>query len=111
MIGHRHIGIFAGLALMAALPTAASAHTDVWVGIGLPAPVVDFGPAYYYDPPPRYYYGPRAVYYRDWDDDWRWRHHEWREHEGREHEWHDRDDHRGRGHGHGHGHGRGHDRD
>ncbi|CAG2148929.1 hypothetical protein [Ralstonia mannitolilytica] len=86
--------VLGGAALCAS--TAALAHVDVGVSIGVPAPVY-VAPAPVYVPPPPVVYRPAPVYapapvvyggyYRD---DWReraWRRHEWREHAWREHEW------------------------
>ncbi|RAR66006.1 hypothetical protein C7401_103313 [Paraburkholderia unamae] len=81
------LGVILGAAAFA-VSTAASAHVDVALGIGVPgvayAPVQ---PAYVAPPPV-----PVAVAYRD-NDDWRareWRQHEWREHERSEHQWRER---------------------
>ena len=85
--------------------TAALAHVDVGVSIGIPAPVY-VEPAPVYAPPPVVYrpapvYAPAPVIYGGYyGDDWReraWRRHErreheWREHEWREHEWRERRD-------------------
>jgi hypothetical protein len=81
------VGAALGLAVLAA-STAASAHSDVAIGVGVPATV--YSPALAYAAPPATY-APAlvAVGYRD-HDDWRareWREHKWREHEWREHEW------------------------
>lgn len=70
-----------------ALPAAALAHTDVYLGIGLdggyaPPPAVYYVPP----PPPPVYYGPTVVYpAADWrwhhrHDDWRWRERRWHHH-------------------------------
>jgi len=84
------LGVIFGAAALAA-STAASAHVDVALGIGVPG--VAYAPVQpvYADPPPPVAYAPAPdeMAYRD-DDDWRrreWREHEWREHERREHEW------------------------
>ncbi len=86
-----------GLGLLALLPLAASAHTDVQIGIGIPlegyAP-----PPVYYAPPPVVYAPPPVVYGYP-DGDWRWHHHhheDWDE--GRWHgerEWHHHHHHHG----------------
>ena len=92
--------VLGGAALCAS--TAALAHVDVGVAIGVPAPVY-VAPAPVYAPPPVYrpapvYYAPAPVvygggYWRDRDD---WRVREWRRHEWREREWrHDHDGDRG----------------
>lgn len=114
----RTISLLSGSALAAAmmLPVAASAHTQVFLGINLgnllaPPPVeVYTAPAYY--PPPRVYYSrpayyaPRVVYgepqviyehrwHRDWDHDQRgdWRRGEdQRDDHDRHHHWHHGDD-------------------
>ncbi|CBJ36712.1 putative signal peptide virulence protein Vrg-6 [Ralstonia solanacearum CMR15] len=89
--------VLGGVALCAS--TAALAHVDVGVSIGVPAPVY-VAPAPVYAPPPPVIYQPAPVYapapvvvgggyYRD--PYWRereWRRREWREHEWREREWH-----------------------
>ncbi|WP_042268150.1 hypothetical protein [Paraburkholderia heleia] len=71
------LGLVLGATALAA-STAALAHMDVAVGVGVPGAA----------------YAPVPVQ-TDWrgDDDWRarrWREHEWREHERREHEWRER---------------------
>jgi hypothetical protein len=71
--------------------TAAFAHVDVALGIGVPGAVyAPAQPAYVAPPPVAYAPPPPAeMAYRS-DDDWRarqWREHEWREREHREHEW------------------------
>lgn len=118
----RAIRLLAGSALALAMivPIAASAHTQVFLGINLgglvaPPPVeVYSAPAYY--PPPVYYtrsayYGPRVIYrepqvvyyhrwHRDWDHDRRddWDHDRrggWRRDRDDgdwHHHWHRRDD-------------------
>lgn len=108
----KRIGILAtatGLAILAALPAIASAHTRVFVGVNLgglfdPAPivyapsppVVYTTPAYY--PPPRTYYEPAPAYYAPRiyyaPRDYRYDRRGWRDHD----EWHDHDR-GGRGHG------------
>ncbi|CAH0445159.1 hypothetical protein LMG10661_01461 [Ralstonia syzygii subsp. syzygii] len=70
--------VLGGAALCAS--TAALAHVDVGVSIGVPAPVyapapVVVGGGYY-----------RDTYWRERE----WRRREWREHEWREREWHHR---------------------
>lgn len=81
----------AAAGLLALIPTAAMAHTDVSIGLNLgdggyyaPAPVYAAAAPVYYGPAP--YYGPRAFYgYHDGDG---WRRHEWEEHRWHEeHEW------------------------
>jgi hypothetical protein len=77
--------------------TAASAHVDVAVGLGIPvAPVYEAPPP----PPPPVVVAqaPVVVGYGGYGPDWRerreWREREWRRREWREHEWrehHDRD--------------------
>lgn len=92
-----------GLGLAALLPLAASAHTDVSIGLNLggypvyaaPAPVYYTPPQpVYYAPPQPVYYSPAPVYYGGnvsyYDGGRRWcrdghRGHEWREHEWHEH--------------------------
>jgi len=77
-----------GFAALAA-STAASAHVDLAIGVGIPAPVYVEPQPVYVAPPVAYAPAPVAVDY--WHrDDWRereWRRHEWREHEWRDHEW------------------------
>ena len=74
-----------------ALPAAALAHTDVFVGIGVPGAYYAPPPPVYYAPPPAaYYYGPTVGYS---DEGWRWRHYhrDWddrRWHGEGEGEWH-----------------------
>ncbi|SIO71976.1 hypothetical protein SAMN05444172_8352 [Burkholderia sp. GAS332] len=86
------LGAALGLAVLAA-STAASAHVDVAVGLGIPAAV--YAPAEpVYAQPPAVVYAPApvAVAYGG-DDDWRarerrereWRRQEWRQHQWREH--------------------------
>lgn len=105
----------AALAVAMLIPAAASAHTQVFLGINLgglfPPPPVEVytTPAYY--PPPVYYqrpayYVPRVVYgepqviyyhrwHRDWDHDrrgdWRQRRYERDDHDDHHH-WHHGDD-------------------
>lgn len=103
------ITLIAGASVLGAMPTVASAHTSVTIGIGgYPAPYYE-PPRVYYRPAPVYYYSPPVAYYGEpgyyvdrYDrDDRRW--------EERD----DDDDHdrgyrdHGRGHGRGHGHGHG----
>ncbi|MCK4122877.1 hypothetical protein ACI2TT_22005 [Ralstonia nicotianae] len=87
--------VLGGAALCAS--TAALAHVDVGVSIGVPAPVY-VAPAPVYAPPPPMIYQPAPVYapapvvvgggyYRDPY----WREREWRRHEWREREWHERE--------------------
>ena len=92
--------VLGGAALCAS--TAALAHVDVGVAIGVPAPVY-VAPAPVYAPPPVVYrpapvYAPAPViyggYYRDRDD---WREREWRRHEWREREWHEHEGHHDHG--------------
>jgi hypothetical protein len=81
------LSIIAGVGLLALVPTAALAHTDVSIGFGVPAPVyAEPAPVYYGAPAPAYY-GPTVVYGGyggyggyGWD---RWHHREW------EHRWHE----------------------
>jgi hypothetical protein len=84
------LGAVLGVAALA-VSTAASAHVDVAIGLGVPGAV--------YAPQPVYVApAPVAVAYGGYDDGWRarewreheWRRREWREHEWREREWHDR---------------------
>lgn len=92
------LSIIAGVGLLALVPTAAMAHTDVSIGLnlGAPAPVYAEPAPVYYGPAPAYY-GPTVVYH---DEDWyRWhRHHEWEqqrwheEHGWRGERWHHEDD-------------------
>jgi len=82
--------LMAGVGLLALVPAAAMAHTDVSIGLNLggyaPAPVYAEPAPVYYAPPPPVYYGPTVIYP---GDDWRWRRHEWEEHRWHEdHEWH-----------------------
>ena len=89
------LGVVLGAAALVA-STAASAHLDVALGIGVRG--IAYAPAqpvYVAPPPVAYAPAPVAMAYRD-DYDWRareWREHEWRDHERREQrerEWHDR---------------------
>jgi hypothetical protein len=76
--------------------TAASAHVDVAVGLGIPvAPVYEVAPP---PPPVVVAQAPVVVGYGGYGPDWRerreWREREWRRREWREHQWrehHDRD--------------------
>ena len=83
--------IVAGVGLLALIPTAAMAHSDISVGVNLgggyaPAPV-------YADPAP-VYYGPAPVVYGYGYHDG-WRHREWQEHRWHEdHGWRDHDGYR-----------------
>ncbi|TKC83484.1 hypothetical protein FAZ69_23645 [Trinickia terrae] len=81
-----------GAAALAA-STAASAHVDVAIGVGLPGAVyAPPQPVYVAPPPVAYAPAPVAVSYGGYDG-WRARErpeHEWRRREWREHEWHDR---------------------
>ncbi len=88
--------IAAGLALLALVPTAAMAHTDISIGLNLgggyyePAPVyvAPPPPVYYRPAAPAYYYVPSVRYgYRD-------EHREWRGYDRRRDWDHDRDRHR-----------------
>lgn len=101
----RMLAVAAGLAMLAAVPTIASAHTHVFLGINLgglfvpapvvyapPPPVVYAAPTYYtpapayYEPAPAYYV-PRVYYgpghYRRDHRGW-YRHHDWRDHDHHE---------------------------
>ena len=94
--------IFSGLALLVLAPTAAMAHSNVSVNIGLgggyyyPPETVYVAPApVYYESAPVYYYGPTEVYAysypqyrwgyraenRHWHDGRRGRHHDRRWHD------------------------------
>lgn len=75
-------GAALGLTILAA-STAASAHVDLAIGVGVPA-------ATYASPEPVYAAPPQPVAVGYYGDDWR--RHEWHErHEWREHHWHDHD--------------------
>ncbi|MEA3117440.1 MAG: hypothetical protein QOI13_710 [Paraburkholderia sp.] len=111
------VGGLIGLAVLA-VSTAASAHVDLAVGIGFPAPMVYSAPTpvyvapqpvyvapqpvyapappAYVGGPPVYVGGPPQVAVGYWDRD-NWREREWRRREWREHAWreHDRGDRRG----------------
>ncbi|HZR36207.1 MAG TPA: PXPV repeat protein [Nevskia sp.] len=85
------LSLIAGAGLLALVPTAALAHTDVSIGLNLggyaPAPVYAEPAPVYYAPPAPVYYGP---VYRD---DWRWREHrEWEHRRWEEHRWHEEHD-------------------
>jgi hypothetical protein len=95
------LGAVLGVAVLA-VSTAASAHVDVAIGLGVPGVVYAPQPVYVAPPPVAYAPAPVAVAYGD-DDGWRarewrarewrereWRRHEWREHEWREQQWRDR---------------------
>lgn len=98
--------IFTGLALLVLAPTAALAHSNVSVNIGLgggyyyPPEAVYVAPApVYYETGPVYYGGPTAVYeYRYPQYRWGYRveHHRWHDERRGEHNhghrWHDDDD-------------------
>jgi hypothetical protein len=87
------LSIIAGVGLLALVPTAALAHTDVSIGFGVPAPVyAEPAPVYYGTPAPAYY-GPTVVYGGyggyggyGWD---RWHHREWEHRRWEEHRWHE----------------------
>jgi hypothetical protein len=86
------LSLIAGAGLLALVPTAAMAHTDVSIGLNLggyaPVPVyAEPAPVYYAPPPPPVYYGPTVVYGGYYGDGWR--HREWEEHRWHEdHGWH-----------------------
>jgi hypothetical protein len=92
------MGAALGLAILAA-SSAASAHVDVAIGLGLPV-VVETAPSVYVGPPVAYERAPVPVVYggdggwreREWRErEWRerreWREHEWRRERWREHQW------------------------
>ncbi|KAA1004244.1 hypothetical protein FVF58_33330 [Paraburkholderia panacisoli] len=87
------IGAALGLAVLAA-SSAASAHVDVAVGLGVPV-AVQAAPPVYVDHPAAYGPAPVPVVHRGYDGwrerEWRerreWREHEWRREQWREHEW------------------------
>jgi hypothetical protein len=104
------VGGLIGLVVLG-VSTAASAHVDLAVAIGFPAPTVYSAPAPVYVAPQPVYVAPQPVYAPApqgyvagpapvavgyWNrDDWRereWRRQQWREHSRREH---DREDRRG----------------
>lgn len=86
------LGAVLGAAVLA-VSTAASAHVDVAIGLGIPGVVYAPAQPVYVAPPPVVYApAPVAVAYGGYDG-WRgreWREHEWRRREWREHEGHDR---------------------
>jgi hypothetical protein len=89
----RILGAILGVVVLAA-STAASAHVDVAIGLGVPGAVyAPAEPAYVAPPPVAYAPAPVAVAYDRYDD---WRAREWRERrelrerELREHEWRER---------------------
>jgi hypothetical protein len=86
------LSMVAGLGLLALVPTAAMAHTDVSLGLNLgggyyaPEPTYVAPAPVYYEPAP-VYYGPRVVYREDYDDgDYNYRR-EVEEHYRRHNEW------------------------
>jgi hypothetical protein len=83
------------LGLLALAPGTASAHTDLHIGIGVPAPFYVAPPPVYYEPPQTYYSPPPVYYgpgYYD-NDDWRYhRHHRHWHDRGRHGEWRHDDD-------------------
>jgi hypothetical protein len=87
------IGAALGLAILAA-SSAASAHVDVAIGLGLPV-AVEAAPPVYVGPPVAYERRPVPVVYggdggwraREWRERREWREHEWRRESWREHEW------------------------
>lgn len=81
------LSIIAGVGLLALVPTAALAHTDVSIGFGVPAPVYAAPAPVYYDPAPAYY-GPTVVYQDGYGWD-RWHHREWEHRRWEEHRWHE----------------------
>lgn len=94
------LSLVAGAGLLALVPTAAMAHTDVSIGFDLGG----YAPAPYYVEPAPVYYGPTPYYgapvvYRE-RERYGWHH----RHERQEHRWHEerRWHEEGRGHG-GHG--------
>ena len=78
------LSIIAGVGLLALVPTAALAHTDVSIGFGLPGPVYAAPAPVYYGPTPVYYGG--YGYHDGWD---RWHHREWEHRRWEEHRWHE----------------------
>ena len=88
------IGAVLGLAVLAA-STAASAHVDLAVGIGVPAYYAAPQPVYVAPPPVAVAYGGYGDYdgwrEREWRErrEWRRERH-WRHEERREERWHDR---------------------
>ena len=95
--------IVAGVGLLALIPTAAMAHSDISIGLNLgggyyaPAPVYAAPAPVYYGPAPSPYYAPTVVYGEGYHDGDRWRHRQWEEH--RWHEEHEHEDHGWRDHG------------
>jgi hypothetical protein len=88
--------IAAGIGLLALVPAAAMAHTDVSVGLNLgggyyaPAPAYVAPAPVYYRPAPAYYAPTVAYRYGGYD---RWEHRRWEEHRWHEeHQWHDHHD-------------------
>lgn len=89
------LSMVAGLGLLALVPTAAMAHTDVSIGLNLgggyaPQPVYAAPEPVYYNQGP-VYYGPNVVYrgydHRGWHEHRRWEEHRWHE----DHGWHGHD--------------------
>jgi hypothetical protein len=82
----------AALAIGAAgVAQAAHARTDVYLAVGVPAPVYQ-DPRPVYVAPPAIYAQPAEVYVRPGYDDWRWRREqlrreEWRREQMRREEW------------------------
>jgi hypothetical protein len=91
------VGGLIGLAVLG-VSTAAAAHVDLTVGVGIPATVYAAPePVYGSPPPPAFspaYVVPAPVAVGYWHrDNWRereWRRHEWREHQSREQQSRDR---------------------
>lgn len=87
------MGAALGLAILAA-SSAASAHVDVAIGLGLPV-ALETAPSDYVGPPVAYERPPVPVVYRgdggwrarEWRERRRWREHEWRRESWREHQW------------------------
>ncbi len=97
----RKLCITLGLIAAGLVPFAASARTDVSIGIGLGFPVYYeyYEPGYIeyrYHPAPRYYYPPRRVYYYDRPHHWHHQHHQHHQHHkhhrGHHRHWDDDDD-------------------
>ncbi|WP_179403456.1 hypothetical protein [Burkholderia guangdongensis] len=86
------IGAVLGFAALAG-STAASAHVDVAIGLGVPGVYAPAPEPVYVAPPVAYApVGYAPVGYRD--DGWRereWREQEWRRREWREHQWRERE--------------------
>lgn len=85
------LSIIAGVGLLALVPTAAMAHTDVSIGLNLGGPAyVAPAPVYVAPAPVVYgpgYYGPVGYYHGDgWD---RWHHREWEHRRWEERRWHE----------------------